>query len=131
MRYLIAVLTAVVFVGNLYSQTTSSDTNTQKRDSATNVLSEVVVTGSNTAVGKNLIPYTVSVVGEKELQESGSNQLLNAISGRVPSLFVTERALMGFRVSNGGSGGIKIRGIINRGYEMPGFNIMGGFQVRI
>ena len=115
MRKLIAVLTAVVFVGNLYSQTTSSDINIQKRDSATSILSEVIVTGSNTAVGKNLIPYTVSVVGEKELQESGSNQLLNAISGRVPSLFVTERALMGFGVSNGGSGGIKIRGIGDNG----------------
>lgn len=78
-------------------------------------LNEVVVTGSNTAVGKNLIPYTVSVVGEQSLKESGSNQLLNAISGQVPSLFVTERGPMGFGVSNGGSGGIKIRGVGDNG----------------
>ena len=104
MRKLIAVLTLVVIVGNLYSQSTATDLNIQKRDSTTNILGEVVVTGSNIAIGKNLIPYTVSVVGEKELQESGANQLLNAISVQVPSLFVTERALMGFGVSNGGSG---------------------------
>ena len=115
MRNWTAVIMSVAFVGNLYSQNNAIDLNTQKRDSAANMLSEVVVTGSNLAVGKNLIPYTVSVVGEKQLQESGSNQLLNAISGEVPSLFVTERALMGFGVSNGGSGGIKIRGVGDNG----------------
>lgn len=80
-------------------------------DSVTLNLSEVVVTGSNSAVGRNLIPYTVSVVGGKTLELSASNQLLNSISGRVPSLFVTERGPLGFGVSNGGSGGIKLRGV--------------------
>lgn len=115
MRKLTFVLTSVLFVANLYSQNRPSDINIQNGDSVANILNEVVVTGSNSAVGKNLIPYTVSVVGEKDLQESGSNQLLNAISGQVPSLFVTERALMGFGVSNGGSGGIKIRGVGDNG----------------
>lgn len=115
MRKLTAVIMSVVIAGNLYSQETDADRNVLKKDSTANILSEVVVTGSNLAVGKNLIPYTVSVVGEKELQESGSNQLLTAISGQVPSLFVTERALMGFGVSNGGSGGIKIRGVGDNG----------------
>ena len=86
-----------------------------EKDSLALQLNEVVVTGSNSAVGKNLIPYSVSVVGEKSLEGSGSNQLLNAISGQVPSLFVTERGLMGFGVSNGGSGGIKIRGVGDNG----------------
>lgn len=76
-----------------------------------NLLDEVVVTGSNSAAGRNLIPYTVSVVGTKALESSASNQMLSAISGRVPSLFVTERSGMGFGVSNGGSGSIKIRGV--------------------
>ena len=80
-------------------------------DTIPEILNEVVVTGSNSAVGRNLIPYTVSVVGEQSLEQSGSNQLLNAISGQVPSLFVTERSAMGFGVSNGGSGGLKIRGV--------------------
>lgn len=115
MRNLIAVLMSFIFVGNLYSQNNTTNLNIQKSDSTANMLSEVVVTGSNLAVGKNLIPYTVSVVGEKALQESGSNQLLNAISGQVPSLFVTERGMMGFGVSNGGSGGIKIRGVGDNG----------------
>lgn len=84
-------------------------------DTIPEVLNEIIVTGSNSAVGRNLIPYTVSVVGEQSLEQSGSNQLLNAISGQVPSLFVTERSAMGFGVSNGGSGGLKIRGVGGEG----------------
>lgn len=74
-------------------------------------LSELVVTGSNQAVGRNLIPYTVSIVGERQLDATGSTQLLSAISGQVPSLFVSQRGIFGFGVSNGGSGHIKMRGV--------------------
>lgn len=71
---------------------------------------EVVVTGSNNATGRNLLPYTVSVIGSSQLEVTGHTQLLSALSGRVPSLFVTERNIFGFGLSNGGSGGVKIRG---------------------
>lgn len=74
-------------------------------------LNEVVVTGSNQEVGRNLLPYTVTTIGNRQLQSSGSNQLLSAISGVVPSLLVTERNVFGFGVSNGGSGHIKLRGV--------------------
>lgn len=78
-------------------------------------LHEVVVTGSNSPIQKNLLPYTVSVVSENRLQSTGDTQVLSAISGMVPSLFVTERSIFGFGVSNGGSGGIKLRGVGNNG----------------
>lgn len=78
-------------------------------------LQQVVVTGSNSPVQKNLLPYTVSVVGQDRLQSTGETQVLSAISGMVPSLFVTERSIFGFGVSNGGSGGIKLRGVGNYG----------------
>lgn len=74
-------------------------------------LGEVVVTGSNEAVSSNLMPYTVSVVTHKDLEATGQTQLLSAISGQVPSLFVTQRGIFGFGVSNGGSGHIKMRGV--------------------
>ena len=74
-------------------------------------LRELVVTGTNTAVAKNLLPYTVSVVGSERLEATGSTQVLSAISGMVPSLFVSERSIFGFGVSNGGSGHIKLRGV--------------------
>lgn len=80
-------------------------------DSAANVLDEVVVTGSNQSVQRNLLPYAVSVVGQQQLDATGSTQVLSAISGMVPSLFVTQRSIFGFGVSNGGSGHIKMRGV--------------------
>jgi len=74
-------------------------------------LDEVVVTGSNSPVQKNLLPYTVSVLGPDRLESTGETQVLSAISGTVPSLFVTERSIFGFGVSNGGAGHIKLRGV--------------------
>lgn len=77
----------------------------------TNRIDEVVVTGSNHATGRSLLPYTVSTVGNRQLEATGQTQLLSALSGRVPGLFVSERNIFGFGISNGGSGGIKIRGV--------------------
>lgn len=74
-------------------------------------LGEVVVTGTNAGVAKNRLPYSVSVIGEERLQSTGRTQVLSAISGMVPSLFVSERSIFGFGVSNGGSGHIKLRGV--------------------
>ena len=65
-------------------------------------LGEVVVTGTNDALSRNLMPYTVSDISEKQLEATGSTQLLSAVSGLVPSLFVTERNIFGFGVSIGG-----------------------------
>lgn len=74
-------------------------------------LNEVVVTGTNRYVENRLLPYSVSVVGQERLESTGSTQVLSAISGMVPSLFVSERSIFGFGVSNGGSGHIKLRGV--------------------
>lgn len=74
-------------------------------------LSEVVVTGSNMAVGRNLLPYTVTVIDRSQLEASGQTQLLSDLSVEVPSLFVTQRGILGYGVSNGGAGHIKMRGV--------------------
>lgn len=74
-------------------------------------LGEVVVTGSNNATGQNLLPYSVTTVKSAELESTGQTQLLSALFGTVPSLFVSQRNIFGFGVSTGGSGGIKIRGV--------------------
>lgn len=77
----------------------------------TKYIDEVVVTGSNNAVGRDLLPYTVTTVTASQIESTGKGQLLSALSGIVPGLFVTERNIFGFGVSTGGSGGIKIRGV--------------------
>ena len=82
----------------------------ERRDSTT-LLNEVVVTGSNSAVPENLLPYPVSIIDNRQLEATGQTQVLSAISGMVPSLFVSQRSVFGFGVSNGGAGHIKLRGV--------------------
>jgi iron complex outermembrane receptor protein len=74
-------------------------------------LDEVVVTGTTVKVNKRNVPMAVSVVNSKQIQESNETALLHVLNGRVPGLFVTERGIMGFGVSNGAAGQISIRGI--------------------
>lgn len=100
----LALSTALLAAPTASAQTAVDSTRTYR-------IGEVVVTGSNNATGRNLLPYTVSTVSTPQLEATGQSQLLSAISGRVPSLFVSERNIFGFGVSSGGSGGIKIRGV--------------------
>lgn len=74
-------------------------------------LDEVIVTGTNEATTKNLLPYTLSVIGPEQLEATGQTKILSIISGQVPSLFATGRNVLGFGVSTGGSGHIKLRGV--------------------
>lgn len=83
---------------------------TEKGDT-THMLNELVVTGTNDVVPQKLLPYTVSVVNNRQLEATGQTQVLSAISGMVPSLFVSQRSVFGFGVSNGGAGHIKLRGV--------------------
>ena len=76
-----------------------------------NILNEVVVTGTAAKIPQKLLPYTVSVINDRQLESTGQTQVLSAISGMVPSLFVSQRSIFGFGVSNGGSGHIKMRGV--------------------
>ncbi|MBD5225302.1 MAG: TonB-dependent receptor [Bacteroidales bacterium] len=100
-----AILLSLIFTSlPTFSQNAADSTRTHH-------LGEIVVTGSNTATGRNLLPYTVSTISGKQLEATGNTQLLGAISGIVPSLFVSERNIFGFGVSNGGSGHIKLRGV--------------------
>ena len=107
MTKLIAISCCIaVFVVDVAATPVESDTISGRS------LSEVVVTGSNVAVGRDLMPYTVSVIGRRELDMAGSSNVLTAISGEVPSLFVTQRGILGFGgSSNGGAGHIKMRGV--------------------
>lgn len=89
---------------------TSALANVENADSIRQ-LQEVIVTGTNDQIAKNILPYSVSVVGNERLESTGSTQVLSAISGMVPSLFVSERSIFGFGVSNGGAGHIKLRGV--------------------
>lgn len=84
----------------------------EKKDTIQTInLNEVVVTGTPVAVNKNNVPMSVSVITRQQISESDESALLPVLNGRVPGLFVTERGITGFGVSDGGTGQITMRGI--------------------
>jgi outer membrane cobalamin receptor len=74
-------------------------------------MDEIVVTGTKTAVNRNNVPLTVSVVSKEKIENSSESALLPVLSEQVPGLFVTERGTTGFGVSTGSAGQISLRGI--------------------
>jgi outer membrane cobalamin receptor len=75
------------------------------------LLDEVLVTGTKTAVNRTNVPLSVSIVTQKQIEESSESALLPVLSEQVPGVFVTERGITGFGVSKGSAGSINIRGI--------------------
>lgn len=85
---------------------------TASPDSVRNVtLQEVVATGTKNPTDARILPMTVSVVGQERLEERGEINILPTLTEDVPGLFVTQRGVLGYGVSTGGSGGIKVRGV--------------------
>lgn len=74
-------------------------------------LDEVIVTATKTAINRNNIPLTVSVVSKEKIENSSESSLLPVLAEQVPGLFVTERGITGFGVSTGSAGQISLRGI--------------------
>jgi len=74
-------------------------------------LDEVVITGTTVKVNRHNVPLAVSVVNRLQITESNETNLLPALNGCVPGLFVTERGILGFGVSTGAAGQVSIRGI--------------------
>lgn len=72
---------------------------------------EAVVTGTQQLTPRARLPYSVSTITDKEIEATGRTQVLAALSGRIPGLFVSERNIFGFGVSIGGSGAIRVRGV--------------------
>lgn len=74
-------------------------------------LDEVVVTGTRNAADVRHLPMTISVIGRQKLTENFRTQLLPTIGEQVPGLFVTSRGVLGYGVSTGAAGSIKVRGV--------------------
>ncbi len=92
----------------------------QERLNDTISLNEVVVTGSKVEVSRKLIPVSISQISVKNIENTGETNILPAMSSYSPGVFVTERNILGFGVSTGGSGSITIRGISSQ----PNTNVL-------
>ena len=82
---------------------------TNKKDSLR--LDEVVVTGSKIGISRKIVPLSVSMISQKEIENSGQMNILPALNTYAPGIFVTERNTLGFGVSNTAAGSITMRGI--------------------
>lgn len=81
-----------------------------KIDSLIN-LKGVVVSATKIEVNKNSVPMSVSVIDRNEIEASSESALLPVLSQRVPGLFVTQKGITGFGVSEGAAGTVNIRGV--------------------
>ncbi len=75
------------------------------------LLEEIVVTGSKIEAQKKQVPYSVSQISRRQIENTGQMNVLPLLNNFVPGVFVTERNILGFGVATGGSGGISIRGV--------------------
>lgn len=74
-------------------------------------LKGVVVSANKIKVNRNSVPLSISVIGRDEIESSSESALLPVLSERVPGLFVTEKGITGFGVSEGSAGTVNIRGV--------------------
>ncbi len=74
-------------------------------------LDEVVVSASKSEQIRSIVPMTISLVSKKSIELQGNSNVLPIIQSFTPGVFVTERGVLGFGVSNGAAGSVSIRGV--------------------
>ena len=74
-------------------------------------LNGVVVTANKVQVNRGSVPLSISVIEREEIEASSESALLPVLSERVPGLFVTEKGITGFGVSEGAAGTVNMRGV--------------------
>lgn len=72
---------------------------------------DVVITGTRNEIDARLLPMSVSIINQKQIERRYEQSLLPLLTEQVPGLFTTARGIMGYGVSTGGSGGMSMRGV--------------------
>ncbi len=74
-------------------------------------IDEVVVTGTRNETDIRHLPFTVSVIGRQQIEQSRNASLLPVLTEQIPGLFTTSRGVLGYGVSDGAAGAISLRGM--------------------
>lgn len=77
----------------------------------TTQMSEVVVTGTRNATDARYLPLTITSINNEKLNENFRSSVLPTVTEQTPGLFTTSRGILGYGVSTGAAGNIKIRGV--------------------
>jgi iron complex outermembrane receptor protein len=70
-----------------------------------------VVSTIKTDVNRNQIPFTVSVVNREIIEESTKTGVLSIVSEQIPGVFVTEKGVTGYGISDGSAGTVNVHGV--------------------
>lgn len=96
----------------LFSMSLCATTAAAQQDSISlRQLDDAVVTGVRARVTTRNVPFTITSVDRNTLTAQQRVSILPTLSEQVPSLFVTQRGMMGYGVSGGAAGGMTLRGI--------------------
>lgn len=103
MRKLTIVIATLIFfpTGKIFSSDTSKIRN----------IDSAVVTAIKVPVKRSLVPNSVNIVNADKLEAAVNSALLPTLGKEVPGLFVTQKGVTGFGVSEGSAGVVNIRGI--------------------
>lgn len=77
----------------------------------TTQMSEVVVTGTRDATDVRHLPFTVTSISNEKLNENYRTSVLPTVMEQTPGLFATSRGVLGYGVSTGAAGNLKVRGV--------------------
>ena len=74
-------------------------------------MNEVIVTGTKTETDVRNLPMSISVITDKQIIERQSQSVIPILNELVPGLFISGRGVMGYGISTGAAGTMKMRGI--------------------
>ena len=77
----------------------------------TTQISEIVVTGTRNATDVRYLPLTVTSISNEKLKDNFRSSVLPTVTEQTPGLFTTSRGILGYGVSTGAAGSLKIRGV--------------------
>jgi outer membrane cobalamin receptor len=78
---------------------------------ATEQFGDVVITGTRNETNARYLPMSVTVLGREQLSQRFQTSLLPLLTEQVPGLFVSARGVMGYGISTGAAGSLRMRGI--------------------
>lgn len=74
-------------------------------------IDEVVVTGTRNNTDVRHLPLTVTSISRPQLEAGFNQSVLPTVTQLTPGLFTTSRGMIGYGVSTGAAGSMKIRGV--------------------
>lgn len=94
-----------------FATTTLVATTTEKDTIKNADLNSIVISATKFRVMRSSVPNTLSVIEKESIESSVQGALLPVLGREVPGLFVTQKGVTGFGVSEGSAGVINIRGV--------------------